>query len=232
MSGRLSSWEPLLHINTHQHLKKTMPTARMSRWRVYKREDSFWTSLKSPSRNKVVVFKDEIQTKRYLPCSGTWYSSCTVGSITIKESCMIRSFTAAKTFHPLLRAPLSPGHHWELSFAQQRLSVLIQYIECWCLLVVTTIRYIVWMNDEKCMHTTVNEVAYVNRIQCCQNLTDNPKNSSQVKENKPKKKNIRKHALLSKLRFPPIHRVVVPKVSSIEADRWNAACKAWLRKRL
>ena len=54
-----------------------------------------------------------------------------------------------------------------------------------------------------------------------------------MKEIQPKKKKklTETRPSLSKLRFPPIHRVksmlgVVPKVSSIEADRWNAACKA------
>jgi hypothetical protein len=87
------------------------------------------------------------------------------------------------------------------------------------------------VNDHE-EYTSVNEVGYVNRIQCCQNLTEVILKQQIVREvqKKIKKQNIRKHGLLSKIHYPPIHRVkstleVVPQVPSIEADHWNAACE-------
>ena len=73
--------------------RRTIPTAWMSRWRVYNREDSFWTSLESLFRDKMSIQSQGLNERvieRY-HASGTWNSSGITGVCGPKELDLLRS---------------------------------------------------------------------------------------------------------------------------------------------
>ena len=95
--------------------------------------------------------------------SGTWYSSCTIGVCGPKELDLWRS--RSRVWYaalPSLIAFVCPT----VSLGANPIHRVLMPVGS------NDIRYIMWMTNEKYIHTSVNEVAYVNRIQCCQNLTE------------------------------------------------------------
>ena len=77
--------------------RRTIPTAWISRWRVYRREDSFWTSLESLKTKMSMQGGIWMGWFKRLPCfrnlEFVLYKWCMwserIGTMEIEESCMI-----------------------------------------------------------------------------------------------------------------------------------------------
>ena len=104
MNGRLSIWEPLHHIKTHQHLKKN-DTNSVDVALTSVQEGRFILNFSGEpiSMNKMGI---QGENDEALPCFWdlifVWYNWCMwpkrVGSMEIEESCMIRHFTEFDNF--------------------------------------------------------------------------------------------------------------------------------------